>query len=963
MTATAERPRARRPLRHGKPPAGGWWGKGRAPWLEWPGVTIELPARWNPARPLPVRDPDDAEERPRFGAWESPDGLYWFDIDAAAKACDFFPELLAHHKGEFANQPFALMPYQERLVLRPLFGWKRASDNLRRFRILFLAVPKGNGKALALDTSIPVPGGWRSMGDLRVGDAVFDERGVPTSVIAATPPLQARPCYRVTFDDGTEIVADAEHPWWTERRRPEQQGRPVGGLRSTREIHATLRYANGPYQSANHSVALAGPLGLAEAALPLEPYALGMWLGNGERGAARVTNGRADGAEVAHLVAAAGTPVGRLEAFDHGTRFRMGGDDMPFQAVLRREGLLGNKHVPAAYLRASRPQRLALLQGLMDSDGYIDVSRGACEFCSTTIALADGVQELAHSLGFKTSRVVDRARLNGRDMGPRYRVQFFVTPAGLPVFRLGRKLAGQRAVRDHGRRRLAGQRCIIACEPVPSVPVRCIQVAAASGQFLASRAMVPTHNSALGAGIGLYLTFCDDEDGAEVFSAAADREQAGVVFDNARIMVETSPLLEERAQVLRRVIYVPGTRSSYKVCSADAATKHGPAVHGLIFDEFHSQPNRTLYETLQRGTVKRRQPVTVLMTTAGDDDESICAEEWDYARSVQTRSIPDETYLPVIFEAKPDDEWRSPAIWRRVNPGFGVTVKADAIARECRAAQNEPRKLNDFLRFHLDRWVNQAMAWIPVDWWDRCRQPPEDDQVLRGYELGVGLDLSQKYDLTACLLAFRRPVVGPAESLEVLAENELRQVQPRALVLNFELVLVPYFWIPEDTMREREREDGVPYSQWHAQDFLRVTEGNVIDYDVIFRDITRTIATRFPRLKQAEIAYDPAFATQLALQLQGAGYRVVETPQNYKHLSEPAQVFEALVKGGRVQHGGHPVLRQHIENVAIRQDDAGRIRPVKPRRRKRIDGVVAALMGLGRLIANPPGAGGAWRPR
>jgi phage terminase large subunit-like protein len=458
--------------------------------------------------------------------------------------------------------------------------------------------------------------------------------------------------------------------------------------------------------------------------------------------------------------------------------------------------------------------------------------------------------------------------------------------------------------------------------------------------------------SPLGAGTGIYLTFCDGELGAEVYSAAADRDQAGIVFDTARIMVEGNPDLAELANVMRRVIEVPSTHSYYRVLSADARTKHGPNIHGLIFDEFHAQPNRELYEVLHRGTVKRRQPVTLMITTAGDDDESICAEEWEFARRVMSDPTSVPTYLPVIFEATKDEDWKDPEVWKRVNPGYGVTVKADALATEAQAAMQEPRKLNDFLRYHLNRWVNQATAWIPVDWWDDCPATLPD---LTGLQVFGGLDMAQKIDLAAFVLVFVQPINGPVMEVKAVGTDEDYNPVEKSLTLNYSIAIVPHFWIPEDTMREHETQDRVPYAGWVREGLVTATEGNGIDYGRIYQDITGPISEKYPLLKQAEIGFDPAFATDIAQKLMGAGYKMVEVQQNYTRMSEPGHVFEALVKSKRVNHGGQRVLRNHMENVAVKQDDAGRIRPVKPKRRsKRIDGVVATLMALSRVIVAPP---------
>lgn len=459
--------------------------------------------------------------------------------------------------------------------------------------------------------------------------------------------------------------------------------------------------------------------------------------------------------------------------------------------------------------------------------------------------------------------------------------------------------------------------------------------------------------SPLGSGIGLYLTFCDREPGAEVYAAATDREQAGIVFGAARRMVQDSPDLDDMAQLFMRSIVVPSTRSTFKVLSADVKSKHGFNVHGLVFDELHAQPNRLLWETLVRGMVKRRQPLLFVASTAGDDEDSIAHEEYDYARRVMSATIHDPTVLPVIFEAGPEDDWTTQETWAKANPGLGVTVKLDALRNECQQAQNEPRKRNDFLRYHCNRWVNQSVAWLAVESWNACRGEIADEQ-LRLHACTAGLDMAEKIDLAAFSVTFRLPLDQgqKPQDLEVKRE-EGDQVVERPLSINFRLGVVTFFWMPEDTMLQREKEDRIPYSLWAEKGLITPTEGNVIDDDRILRDITEVIVPRFPKLKEGEIGYDPAFATSLALRLQAKGLKMVEVLQNYRHLNEPAQAFEAMVLGRRLVHPGSQVMRSHVENVAVRTDDAGRIRPVKTRRRKRIDGVVATLMGLGRLLVAP----------
>lgn len=434
------------------------------------------------------------------------------------------------------------------------------------------------------------------------------------------------------------------------------------------------------------------------------------------------------------------------------------------------------------------------------------------------------------------------------------------------------------------------------------------------------------------------------------------------MFDSAKVMTTRSQFLNEHCEVFRDSIKWRDSTEYFQVLSSDASTKHGFRPQMIIFDEFHAQPDRDLFDTLYRGMGKRRQPVLVMITTAGDDDESICFEEWDYARRVIAGTVDDPVYLPVVFEVKPNEDWSSEAVLRRVNPGYGITMKAEYFETEVAAAKAEPRKQNSFKQLHGNMWTNQAIAWLPIEWWDACADPMPADSVLVSLPCAAGLDLAQKIDLACFAVTFRLPL-AKAEHLgvEVTTEGPTGAIVKKAVELNFRLVTVPFFWIPEDTMREREKDDGIPYSQWVKDGLVTATPGAIIDYTRIFEDIRDKILPRFPRLKQGFIGYDPAFATDLAIKLRDLlGLQVMEVLQNYTHLSEPSQVFEALVKGKRVVHGGHRTMRNHVGNVAVKQDDASRIRPVKPKKlagRKRIDGVIGTIMGLKMLAAVPDRAG------
>ena len=387
----------------------------------------------------------------------------------------------------------------EPFVLHP--GEFVLGSTLERVQLPDDLVARLEGKALALDTPVPTPGGWRTMGELQPGDEVFDERGAPTEVVAVTPPMVDRPCREVVFSDGTAIVADGAHRWVTVDKNGRRRGRRRSSVRTTDEIAATLTVRG----ERNHQIALPGPVQYPAKELPIDPYVLGAWLGDGTTTKAEIT---CCDEGILEEISAAGYAVERKRYAPH--LYRIGGaghtrdsstgrhcGNGSLSTALRTLGLFAGKLVPRPYLEGSVDQRTALLQGLMDTDGFVDDVAGRCEFTSTNEALADGVVELAASLGFRPFKTKGTATLNGIDCGPKYRVKF--TP-DRPVFRLTRKLERQKptTARFHRFRAIADVR------EVPSVPVRCIQVASPSGLFLVSRSFIPTHNSSLGR-LGLLI--------------------------------------------------------------------------------------------------------------------------------------------------------------------------------------------------------------------------------------------------------------------------------------------------------------------------------------------------------------------------------------------------------------------------------------------------------------------------
>ena len=436
---------------------------------------------------------------------------------------------------------------------------------------------------------------------------------------------------------------------------------------------------------------------------------------------------------------------------------------------------------------------------------------------------------------------------------------------------------------------------------------------------------IPRKNgkSSLCSGIALYLLYADNEPSAEVYSAAADTKQAAIVFNVAKGMAISSKSLMARGQVYRNSIFIPRTASTYQVLSADAYTKHGLNAHGIIFDELHAQPSRDLWDVLATSTGARSQPLTVAITTAGFDRNSICWELHEYARKVKEGIITDDSFLPVIYAADEQDDWRSPAVWRKANPNLGVSISEDYLKRECAKAENIPAYENTFRRLHLNQWTQQESRWIPMAAWE-ASAGEVDAVALHGKVCYAGLDLSSTTDITALVLAF--PLDGAIK-------------------------LLPFFWIPGDNLLERSKRDHVPYDLWVKQGLINATAGNVIDYDFIVAKITEL--RKQYNLK--ELAFDRWGAAKIVQDLTELGVTVVPFGQGFASMSGPSKELLRLVLAGKLHHGGNPVLRWMADNAVVKSDPAGNIKPDKAKSTQRIDGIVATAMALDRAMRHGAG--------
>lgn len=438
-------------------------------------------------------------------------------------------------------------------------------------------------------------------------------------------------------------------------------------------------------------------------------------------------------------------------------------------------------------------------------------------------------------------------------------------------------------------------------------------------------------------GLGLYLVAADGENGAEVYSAATKKDQAKIVWNTAAAMVRASPELSRFVRVFKTALVVDRTGSSFQPIGSDANTTDGLNPHGVIVDELHAHKSRDLFDVLASALGSRRQPMFIVITTAGHyDPTSIGWEMHDYAVKVLEGLVEDDEFF--AFVACPDegDDKFSDAALQKANPNWGVSVKPDYLRKQAELAKVKPGTLPEYESKHINVWSQQARRWLDMDRWRLSDPPPplsadvrqlavEREKALAGKACRGGLDLSIKTDLSSLVLEF--PLEGD------LVE------------------LVCRFWIPEEEVKRQSERGRRHYEGWQREGWLTVTPGDIVDYEFIRHEIVELTK----RFAVKDIGFDPFNATDLTSRLRDQdGVTMVEVRQGYLTLSAPSKDVQARVVARQVRHANNPVLTWCASNAVTVSDSAGNIKPDKANSQGKIDGLVAWVIARARNLVNVP---------
>lgn len=795
-------------------------------------------------------------------------GLYW-DEGAVQHVVKKIFGNLRHWKGDLAGKPFTPTPWQEHLLIAPIYGWyyEGKLPRRRKVRHVYVEIAKKNGKMLSVHTKVPTPDGWTTMGDLKAGHIVFDKDGNKCKVSIAHPFDLKPESYKVTFSNGEVIEACADHLWHMDRVSDYKESKSKvereikkreDNIWTTKEMFATGTRCveSGTFGFLMHN----GLIKLEEKKLPIEPY---------------------------------------------------------------KAGFVGD-HITSVYLRGSLLQRLALLQGLMDAGGKVSPNGNQYEYVNTSDGISKKVTELLSTLGivYNHNKVLEGS-------GNGYNLILFSTR--LTVFR-----ANKRTINEISRDKVV---YIESIEPIDPVPMRCITVNSPSGTYLVGETMMPTHNTSTCAAVAANALLGEGRSGGQVWAAAAKKDQARKVFEDCSEMLLASKF--EGLDIQRSKILYPRRRCSFNIATSEAGGEDGMFVDTAIIDELHRWKSGDLYHVIRGGIGKAPNPLIFSITTAGSNKATICWDKHQQAEYILLGGLEnqelhsyDDTWAYITC-AEDDDDIMDPDIWWKANPNLDISVDRNEMASLARDAARNPNSENSFRRLHLNQWTSQVNRWIPMATWRKNTEEINFDHLAENYECKAALDLSSTKDVTALSLVW---------------------------YVDGEYYTWNYYWIPKEAKCRRGENDRTKIMDWAERHphLIRKQPGDTINHRLIIKDLKKIMQWANIR----KLAFDPWGRENLLndceedaefndiLSRRGLHHEdwFVEYRQSMANLCNGTKAFERAVFDGRYHHNGDPILDWMIDNVQIKEDEAGNIRPNKAKSADKIDAVVTNVMAVGLWI-------------
>lgn len=847
------------------------------------------------------------------------------------KRIRFIERECRHSEAPFAGKPFILMLWQK-AVIEAIFAIKIYNEEVgkyvRKYQEVLLVVGRKNGKALDISTKIPTPNGWRTMGDLEVGDEVFAIDGTPSKIVATSPIQCNHDCYRVFFEDGAEIIADAEHLWTVTTKK-----KRTPFLVTTAEMQKIFMHkrADGKGIEYKYRVPMNLPVEYSHKLLPISPYMLGVWLGDGESSGGRISCGESDLTEMLNLIKMEGYTVASCKRNKTCFRFHVS----MLAPKLRELNLINNKHIPQIYLQASTAQRWELLRGLMDTDGYCD-KRGQCEFTQKNKAIVDGFVELLSSLGIKSSVRSKIPMIDGRECDLVYRV-FFFTDKLAPCFKLKRKTERLKPFLN----KRMNNKSIVNIEPVESVPVKCIGIDNPTQLYLVGEHFTATHNTPLASAISL-AEWCCGEMGTKILFGSNDYDQADLLFMAADAMREASPKLARCTRRNQKGIFFGNikqkrhigkftaqNKGSVRKLSARTNAKEGRNIKVGVVDEIHELKDDGFIMPIRQALSTQEEGLYIELTTEGFTDDGYLDERLKLAAAVLDGEVDKPNFL--IFWYAQDNEqeiWRDEQSWLKSNPSLGVVKKWSFLRGMVEDAKLSASTRAFVLAKDFNVKQNSSAAWLTED--VITNKNIFDPEILRGQFYIGGFDFSETTDLTAAVALFVNPYTMEKHALTMYF---IPEIKADALL--------------EDNPLNPERKN---YSEWARQGLVTICQGNEVDPDAVISWFVGLLKNY--DMRPVRIGFDNWHARGVKDGLISAFGDVLERiGMDFMSLNGAMSSLESDLTLKKLQYNDNEITRWCLRNTALKLNSIGLKMPVKKfgSPKNRIDGAVALMIAYATL--------------